>query len=202
MSPQELFDKYFGSMIDPEEVIEFMWRSSSSRSYVKGATAECSFKRLVHGLGWKAEKVDDQDLANRYDFNVFDVVTPKKIYRFEVKILMPQMNVDIGFRDYRDVPLPNGLLWKTKARSLLEDFDYLAICLVNFEKFNIDDFLFIHFKELPHFKTRNRKNKKFTKEESHWIRDRYVASRIVLPGLLPVSPYFNDLKLITLSECH
>lgn len=189
----DLFKKYFDGTIDPRTVVESMWGSSSSRSYIKGAVVECAFKKVVSDFGWSADKVEDQDNSKRYDF---DVASPTAIYRFEVKTLMPNLKVDIGYRDYREVALPTRKLWKTKSRKVSEDFDYMAVCLVNYDGFFIKDFLYVSFNDLNRLIVKDKKGHEFTEEERFWIQEEYIDSRVVVPSLSPSGTYFNDLSMI------
>lgn len=186
---ENLYKKYFDTSDDLLSLIESMWNSSSARSYIKGAKAEVEFKNIMRTSGWSVDKVEDQDKTKRYDFEISNFI---KTHRIETKILMPNLSVDIGYRDFREVVLPSGKTWKTKARCITEKFDYLAFCLVNHEGYTIKDFVCMHFSEIPKFSNLN-KLKKFSNEDQVWILENYLQQNVKL-----ISPH--DSRCIKLHD--
>jgi len=83
----------------------------------------------------------------------------------------------VGYRDSRSVNLPSGRVWSTKCRAIHEKFDFLAVCLVNFDEFSIQDFVYVSFKDIPNKKV---KKGKFTIKDREFIESNYLDSSIRL----------------------
>lgn len=173
-----------------EDILNYIWSEcKGAESFIKGSIIEMGFMRAVGLSGWGAKKVDDQDRTQRYDFNVS---LGERRLRFEVKTLSSNGSVHVGYKDYREVVLPSGAVWKTKARSVSENFDYFAVSLINFGCKNTE-FACTHFDDLPRLKVKNSKKKHFEDVDKAWIKDNYVALTVKLRKLQPLDDHFVNL---------
>ena len=159
-------EKYFKD-IDHKKVLEYMFDQSCASSFAKGSIVELNFIDQMETKGYKLKKIKDHDKSKRYDFLANK--NNEKI-TFEVKTIKESLSVDVGYKDPRKITLPSGEVWSTRSRHINERFDFLAVCLVNCDKFTIKDFIYIPFEEIPKIKKR-----KFTKEDCDFVESKYLA---------------------------
>lgn len=160
-------------------------------SVLRGMAVEEHFKESVKEIGAVFKKVDDTDINSRYDF---DVQRRSTRLRFECK--MGQKNkksfsVSIAFKDNRIVTLPSGTMWNTHARNRNEDFDYLAINLVNITG-EWGDFIYVHKDHFPSYNC-EREEEYLIKSDRDWISKNYWSPTV---NISDMSKYPSSLASI------
>lgn len=176
-------------VLTPDELILALYQSKGVYSHVKGTIAEQAFMKKITEFGGLTEKVDDLNLSLRFDCHT--LTNEYGLKSVEVKTLLKTEQFCLGYKDFRDVTLPSGRVWRTKARSVHEKFDFLAICLVNHTN-DYRDFIYLLPKDIPRCKL-SKSGKKFRKADQQWVEENYYAPnfRIRLPA---EKPYLTDLK--------
>lgn len=190
MDEIEEMRRYFGitENFSYEDLLLATYQSSGAASHLKGVSAEQHFRKKVEDeLGGLTEKIGDHKVALRFDYHV---MANDNLRRVEVKVLLSSGSLSVGYRDYRDVLLPSGETWRTKARQFSEEFDLLAICLVNHTG-SFDDFLYIKSSDLPHYYI-DRKEESFADEDKAWITKNYYSKSVTV-NPVAASPYTSNL---------
>jgi hypothetical protein len=183
-------DRYMEGLAS-EEVLDYIWSEcKGAESFIKGSVIEMGFTKAAQLAGWSASKVNDQDRSQRYDFNVG---MGDNNLRFEVKTLCSNGSVHIGYKDYREIILPSGMVWKTKARCISEDFDYFAVSLINFGYKNTE-FACVAFDRLPRLTVKNSKKKHYEDIDRAWIKENYIALTVKPESLSPLDKDFVYLR--------
>lgn len=193
------FESYIDNLSAKEcrEVILKMMESSGYHSQLKGASVEYEFEKLLVTLCWLFEKIKDQNLKKRYDFNVLN---NRDLYRVEVKTLDKRNGCSIKFGDPRDVMLPSGRIWRTYDRQITEDFDFLAMSPINLNK-PINDFIFVPFDKLKRLVVKDikanpekhREKFVFTDDEREWVYENFMDSNVRLKKISTQLTY-KDLE--------
>lgn len=177
--------------LNSQEFIDYIWTECKGvESFLIGSSVELAFRNLSKKHDWFAKKVSDIDVTKRYDF---ELSKQEKNYTFEIKTLSANETVGTGYKDSRNVILPSGYVWTTKARHRSERFDYLAVSLVNYSGNNMD-LVCLPFDKIPKLKVKNKKDHEFTVEERAWIAENYLASSIRIKNLDPLEERFVRLE--------
>lgn len=168
---------------------------SNARSSIKGIVLEHYFGKEAEKLGLEMiiEKVCDNNKKQRFDHFI---LTEKRLFRFEVRTLTNK-RVNLGFKDKtqrEDVVLPSGLEWATTARKKTQDFDFLAIGLVNITG-NFEDFAYLHKSNFDSYRFTKEENKFFNEEDKKFISENFYAKSMQVPFPLK-KPYTNKLHEI------
>lgn len=170
-----------------------LFQNKGARSPVKGIMAEAALRNKIQfDMKGDTEKICDHDTSLRYDFKA--VVGDSEIRTIEVKTLgKKNKSVSIAFKDPRFKVLPSGRIWKTKARSRIETFDFLAVCLFN-RTGSYNDFQYIHMSNWPSFKVRRQKGQEpFLPEDVEWIEKNFYAQSFSL-GFPCKAPFTDNLE--------